>query len=90
MLFRSKQELTSAYKEAVSEKFDQKGMDLASSEFTAPYANDNSPAQLSVGYNDLESMSHYDLTFVFDDETHEPILLKSGNVTEEIVEKLTK
>lgn len=84
------QELVVAYQEAVTEKFDQTGMNLADSEFTPPYANENSPAQLTVEYNDLESMTHYDLTFVFDEETHEPLLLKSNHVTEELVEKLTK
>lgn len=88
--FSAKEELVVAYQDAVTEKFDQKGMNLADSEFTPPNANEESPAQLNVEYNDLESMTHYDLNFVFDEETHEPLLLKSGNVTEELVEKLTK
>lgn len=46
--------------------------------------------KIKVEHIDLDTKTHYNLVFIFDKETHEPILLESENVTEEVIEKLSR
>lgn len=88
-------ELTDAYIDAVIEKYDVSDENPDNrADLIVNYVSDKTDEtrvrDVTTGYNDLETMTRYDLTFIFDGKTHEPILLKSDTVTPELIEKLQK
>lgn len=80
--------LTKAYKETVVSNFhvDEEAVREAELDESDPKAG----PKIKVEHIDLDSKTHYNLVFIFDKDTHEPILLESENVTEEVIEKLSR
>lgn len=80
--------LTSAYQYGVISNFhvDEEAVREAELDESDPKAG----PKIKVEHIDLDSKTHYNLVFIFDKETHEPILLENENVTEEVIEKLSR
>lgn len=80
-----------AYKSTIAENFKLDMEDMDAAEF-APTKDDDTGAisEVKFGYTDKEKLTHYDLVFLFDEETNEPTLLKTQNVDSEVIESLKK
>lgn len=77
-----------AYHNAVLNGFDVDEKDVKNAK--VDYSDAKTGPKLKVEHIDLEENAHYNLVFLFDLKADEAILLESENVTEEVIEKLTR
>lgn len=80
-----------AYKSTIADNFKLDMEDMDAAEFAPTKDNDTGAiSEVKFGYTDKEKLTHYDLVFLFDEETNEPTLLKTQNVDSEVIESLKK
>lgn len=79
-----------AYKSTIADNFKVTTEDMDAAEFTPTKDDTGAISEVKFGYTDKDAMAHYDLVFLFDEETNEPTLLKTGTVDSEVIESLKK
>lgn len=77
-----------ASKEAIYQNFKISEKDMVDSKLDFDRET-NLVKEIGFEYTDTESMTRYDLIFLFNNKTHEPSLLKTSTVDDNLIDKLS-